>query len=38
MLILHIVCIPDSGKVALKFFQREISSVGVNYAGSLQHE
>lgn len=38
MLILHIVCIPDSGEVPLKSFKREFASVGVNYAGSLQRE
>lgn len=38
MPILHIMCIPGTGEVVLKFFKRNISSVGVNYAGSLQHE
>lgn len=38
MLILHVVCTPDSGKVALKVFKREFASVAVNYAESLQHE
>lgn len=38
MLVLHIMCIPDSGEVVLKFFKRDILSVGINYARSLQHE
>lgn len=38
MPVLHIMCIPDSGEVDPKFFKRDILSVGVNYAGSLQHE